>query len=465
MGFFNVLIHILKPLAKNIVPPILNAAGNAISNLDEDRPKRRLALDGYMFSRLDGKRMEVLGDDDMVDEGSTDLVNASRGLTKSEMETALLEAARVNVVLNQMPVTNFQETQVERHLSCSLMKTWMEPEEGKTVPDGFLRYYDHAYFDIIPAVVNNYHFNKLLDEFDYIALSAIIVRIEATSDVKTPTHLYYMPYSKETKMYVNADALRDVTEPSKYDAKNGEYVFNVNNPAFKRSVWTMGKTDKGAMTATVNITDIEPKVTMDRLISTEFLKSRFAGNSIYGVFPKDKLIAELKNKTDKNQTDADYMNGKTLEDYVLTYGRIFCTKDHLTAGEKSAVKVHIDLKFSCAKMVQSFAKIGRTSWTEDVTVTVSDGKYTVSSEVSAGSKIGTVPTNPDDANYDGNGQPNGEGGSSGGSGGDGSGGDGPGGDGDGGDGTQDNKSYIDPITPSTNYTHALRTSRRNFKAN
>ena len=464
-GIFSTLVKIAKPFVNNVVGPVVSAAGQVISNLDGSiQPYPFVAgrglfsgiktLPGFKFSTLDGKRFQALADNDTIDESTTDIMSASKGLTMNEAATALADVARMNVFSNQVPLINFQEAQVERHLSCALQRTWMEPEDGKEVPANLLRYYDHAYFDIVPAIVNNYYFNKLLDEFDYIALADVVVTVDATSDVKTPTHLYYMPYSKETKMYVNSDALKDVTEPSVFDAKNTEYVFNVNNPAFKHSVWTFAKGKDGKLTTTVKITDIEPKISMDKLLSTEFLKSKFAGKSEYGVLPVEKVKELLKSKPE-GVKDEDFLDGKSVEDDVLTYGRIICTKDRLTEGERSAVKIRLDLRFSCAKMVQSYAVIGQTSWTENVTIVEKDGNYTIGSEVSDGSKIGSIPVNPDDPNYDGDGKPNGDDGS----------GDNPKPDDpvkpDDPDGS--GKSYIDPITPSTNYTNytRMRTSRKN----
>ena len=183
---------------------------------------------------------------------------------------------------------------------------------------------------------------------------------------------------------------------------------------------------------------------MERLVSTEFLKETYATKEVYGDLPKDKVIALLKNKPE-NMSDMDYLDGKTITSDILTYGRIICTKDRMTPGEKATVTVRIKLYFSCVKMIQSYAHIGRSKWSEDVTITREGGKIVVGSHVTSDSMIGYAPNDPNDADYEGDGEPNG---------------DDKGDDGDG----EDTGAYLDPIVPATNYTDATRSSRKGFRS-
>lgn len=449
MGFFATLLSIAKPIIKTVAPPLLNMASSAITNLEGQRFDKAAPLEGFRFTRDDTRMLCGLGDDEIVEGGSTDLVQASQGLTTQEAAAALVEVGRMNAFTNQMPVVNFQETQVERTIETILSKTWAEPAEGETENDNssYLRYYDHAYYDITPGDINNGHFNKLLDEFDFMALTSVVVTIDPSSDIKTPTHFYYMPYSKETKMYANADALRDVSSPSKFNAESGEYTFNINNPAFKKEEWTFRKikrNGKDTLVVDTKVYDVEPKASMERLVSTEFLKETYATKEVYGDLPKEKVIALLKNKPE-NMSDMDYLDGKTITSDILTYGRIICTKDRMTPGEKATVTVRIKLYFSCVKMIQSYAHIGRSKWSEDVTITREGGKIVVGSHVTSDSMIGYAPNDPNDADYEGDGEPNG---------------DDKGDDGDG----EDTGAYLDPIVPATNYTDATRSSRKGFRS-
>lgn len=448
MGFFTALLNIAKPIVKVVAPPLLNMASSAITNLEGQRFDKAAPLEGFRFTKDDTRMLCGLGDDDIVEGGSTDLVQASQGLTTQEAAAALIEVGRMNAFTNQMPVVNFQETQVERKVETMLSKTWAEPEIGQSFGQNseYLRYYDHAYYDITPGDINNGHFNKLLDEFDFIALQSIVVTVDPSSDIKTPTHFYYMPYSKETKMYANADALRDVSCPSKFNAESGEYTFNINNPAFKKEDWTFRKIQrngKDTLVVDTKVYDVEPKASMERLVSTEFLKETYATKDAYGVLPTDKVVELLKEKP-SGVDDIDYLNGKTVSSNVLTYGRIICTKDRMTPGEKATVTIRIRLHFSCVKMVQSFAHIGRSTWSEDVTIRRDGGNIVIGSHVTEDSMIGYAPKNPEDAGYEGDGEPNGD----------------DKGDKDG----DDTGAYLDPIAPSTNYTDATRSGRKGFRS-
>lgn len=98
MGFFATLLSIAKPIIKTVAPPLLNMASSAITNLEGQRFDKAAPLEGFRFTRDDTRMLCGLGDDEIVEGGSTDLVQASQGLTTQEAAAALVEVGRMNVL-------------------------------------------------------------------------------------------------------------------------------------------------------------------------------------------------------------------------------------------------------------------------------------------------------------------------------------------------------------------------------